>query len=82
MTQRGIKRPEDKNPAARVDRYKEHAPEIRFLTLNQIEEQFEALSENLQLQAECRAEHSPRKRRVTKCNSRSDIRHSSRSLNK
>jgi integrase len=51
MTQHGIKMPEDKNPAARVDRYKERAPEIRFHTLRQVGEQLDALSENLQLQA-------------------------------
>jgi integrase len=51
MTQHGIKMPGDKNPAAPVERYKEHAPEIRFLTLKQIDEQLEALAENVQLQA-------------------------------
>jgi integrase len=51
MTQHGVKMPEDKNPAARVDRYTERAPEIRFLTLRQVGEQLDALSENLQLQA-------------------------------
>ena len=43
--------PEDKNPAAKVDRYKVRAPDIRFLTLRQVGEQLDALSENLQLQA-------------------------------
>ena len=31
--------PGDKNPVAKVARYKESAPEIRFLTLAQIDEQ-------------------------------------------
>lgn len=51
MTQHGVMMPEDKNPAARVDRYKERAPEIRFLTLRQVGEQLDVLAENLQLQA-------------------------------
>jgi len=34
MTQNGIRMPGDKNPAARVERYKERAPEIRFLTVS------------------------------------------------
>lgn len=50
MTQHGVTLPGDKNPAARVERYKERAPEIRFLTLKQIDEQLEALADNLQLQ--------------------------------
>lgn len=51
MTQYGLKIPEDKNPATRVDRYKESAPEIRFLSLKQVDEQLETLKENVQLQA-------------------------------
>jgi integrase len=50
MTQNGVRMPGDKNPAARVERYKERAPEIRFLTLHQIDEQLQALENNLQLQ--------------------------------
>jgi integrase len=50
MTQNGIRLPGDKNPAARVERYKERAPEIRFLTLKQIDEQLDALAESLQIQ--------------------------------
>jgi len=50
MTQNGIRMPGDKNPAARVERYKERAPEIRFLTLKQIDEQLDVLSESLQIQ--------------------------------
>lgn len=51
MTQYGVKMPEDKNPVAKVERYQERAPEIRFLTLPQVSEQLDALAENLQLQA-------------------------------
>jgi integrase len=49
-SQHGIKMPGDHNPAAAIERYKETAPEIRFLTLPQIDQQLEALQENLQLQ--------------------------------
>ena len=51
VTQRGVRMPNDKNPAAAVLRYKEQAPEIRFLTLKQIDEQLEALTESIQMQA-------------------------------
>jgi integrase len=51
MTQHGIRMPRDKNPAAAVERYKEHAPEISFLTLPQIDEQLNALGDNVQMQA-------------------------------
>jgi integrase len=50
MNERGIKMPGDKNPVTKVGRYKERAPEIRFLTLPQIDEQLAALAENVQLQ--------------------------------
>jgi len=50
MAQYGIRMPENKNPAAKVERYKEKAPNIRFLSLNQIDEQLNILSSNLQLQ--------------------------------
>jgi integrase len=43
--------PNDKDPAAAVLRYKEQVPEIRFLTLKQIDEQLEALTESIQMQA-------------------------------
>lgn len=46
-----VRMPLDRNPTARVDRYREHAPEIRFLTLEQIEKQLEALRFKPQLQA-------------------------------
>jgi integrase len=51
MTQHGVKMPEDKNPAAKVERYREHAPEIRFLTLAQVSEQLNSLADDLQMQA-------------------------------
>jgi integrase len=51
MEQRGIKMPADKNPAARVERYREPAPEIRFLTLKQIDEQLASLADDEQLRA-------------------------------
>ena len=37
MAERGIRLPADKNPVAKVGRYKENAPEICFLTIAQIE---------------------------------------------
>ncbi len=40
----------ENNPVAKVQRYKERAPEIRYLTLPQIDEQLDALSEHRQLQ--------------------------------
>ncbi|OGU16699.1 MAG: hypothetical protein A2076_06660 [Geobacteraceae bacterium GWC2_53_11] len=39
MTQGGIRMPKDRNPAAQVERYRENASEIRFLSLDQIEYQ-------------------------------------------
>lgn len=51
MSQRGIKMPGNANPAAAVQRYKEPAPDIRFLTLPQIDEQLEALEDHPRLQA-------------------------------
>ena len=50
MQQGGIRMPHGRNPAAKVERYREHAPQIRFLTLSQIDEQFAALADHLQLQ--------------------------------
>jgi len=49
--QRGIRIYGDKNPAAPVEKYKENAPEIQFLTLPQIDEQLNALQDNFQMQA-------------------------------
>lgn len=51
MTQRGIRIPGDRNPAAQVERYREQAPRIRHLTLKQIEKQLDALVRHPQLQA-------------------------------
>jgi integrase len=46
MNQRGVKMPGDRNPVTKVARYKEKAPEIVFLTLEQIDRQLEALAGN------------------------------------
>ena len=43
MSQRGIRMPDGQNPAALVERQREPAPEIRFLTKAQITQQLEAL---------------------------------------
>jgi integrase len=51
MTQNGVRMPKDKNPAAAVERYKEHAPNISFLTLKQIDEQLDALADDVKMQA-------------------------------
>ena len=51
MRQRGVKMPGNQNPAAEVERYKERAPEIRFLTLPQIDEQLKAVDGDSQMQA-------------------------------
>jgi integrase len=45
-----IRTPGDRNPAARVERYRERAPEITFMTLPQIQEQLEGLEGSRQLQ--------------------------------
>jgi hypothetical protein len=50
MEQRGVKIPNGRNPVSPVERYKERAPEIRFLTLAQIDEQLDALKTRPQLQ--------------------------------
>jgi integrase len=50
MAEKGVKMPGDKNPVCGASRYKEKAPEIRFLTLAQIDEQLTALQESPQLQ--------------------------------
>jgi hypothetical protein len=44
MTQHGIKIAGDVNPAAKVERYREKAPQISFLRLEQITEQLETLA--------------------------------------
>lgn len=46
-----VRMPLDRNPIARVERYRERAPEIRFLTLEQIEAQLVALRFRPALQA-------------------------------
>jgi len=51
MTQHGIRLPNDKNPAAAVERYREAAPVIQFLTLEQIDQQLNALIDKPQVQA-------------------------------
>ncbi|HTW63955.1 MAG TPA: site-specific integrase [Bryobacteraceae bacterium] len=51
MEQKNLRMPNDKNPAAKVERYKEPAPTIHFLTLKQIEEQLDALADQVKLQA-------------------------------
>ena len=43
MEQNGIRLPGDRNPAAKVERYKESASEISFLTMEEIEVQLKAL---------------------------------------
>jgi len=50
MQEGGVRMPNGKNPAAAVGRYKERAPEIRFLTLAQIDEQLKALDNMPQMQ--------------------------------
>ncbi len=51
VEQKGIRIPGDRNPASKVERYRESAPNIRFLTLKQIDEQLDALTDNLKMQA-------------------------------
>ncbi|MGD0461627.1 MAG: site-specific integrase [Tepidisphaeraceae bacterium] len=51
MEQKNIRLPNDQNPAAKVERYKEPAPTIRFLTLKQIDDQLEALADHVKYQA-------------------------------
>ncbi len=48
---RGIRLPNDRNPIQRVERYKDKAQTIRFLTLEQIDQQMEALADHPQLRA-------------------------------
>ncbi len=50
MTQRGVRMPGGQNPAAKVERQRESAPEIRFLTKRQIAQQLEALADHPVLQ--------------------------------
>jgi hypothetical protein len=50
INQRGLRTPGGKNPAQKVERYRERASEIRFLTLSQIDEQLHAVAEKKQIQ--------------------------------
>lgn len=50
MDQHGVRMPGNINPVLKVQRYKERAPEIRFLTLTQINEQLNAIANKPQLQ--------------------------------
>jgi integrase len=50
MEQNGIRITGDKNPAAKVERYRERAPDISFLSLEQIDQQLKALEEYPDLQ--------------------------------
>ena len=50
VEQKGVRLPGDRNPASKVERYRESAPNIRFLTLKQIDEQLGALADDLKLQ--------------------------------
>lgn len=50
MQNHGIRTPDNINPASKVERYKEKAPKISFLTKEQITEQLNALAGNTQLQ--------------------------------
>ncbi|MCE9590263.1 MAG: site-specific integrase [Planctomycetes bacterium] len=51
MTQHGIRLPSDKNPAVAVERYREQAPTIRFLTLAQIAEQLNVFHDSPKMHA-------------------------------
>lgn len=50
IKQGGVRMPRDKNPVSDVERYRQNAPQIRFLTLQQIDEQLNALQDNPQIQ--------------------------------
>lgn len=50
MTTELVQMPRDRNPAAKVARYCESAPEIRYLTLDRIHEQLDALQTKPSLQ--------------------------------
>jgi integrase len=51
MAEQGVKMPRDANPVAKVARYKERAPQIRFLTLDQIGSQMTVLANHKLLRA-------------------------------
>lgn len=46
MEEGGVRMPADVNTVAKVKRYKERAPEIRFLTLKQIDGQLDVLRDH------------------------------------
>ena len=46
IEEQGVRMPGGANPVAKVSKYKEHASEIRFLTLGQIDEQLADLGDN------------------------------------
>lgn len=50
MEQAGIRMPGGKNPVAKVERYKETDPVIRFLKLDQVDEQLKALADRPEIQ--------------------------------
>jgi integrase len=50
METRGIRLPNDINPVIKVEKYTERAPEIRFLALEQIQQQLAVLKDKEQLQ--------------------------------
>ncbi len=51
MEEGGVRTPGSINPAAEVKRYKERAPEIRFLTLKQTRQQLEVLQDRVVIRA-------------------------------
>jgi len=50
MSEGGVRMPADINPAARLERYRQKAPKITFMTTQQIEKQLNALAGDPQLQ--------------------------------
>jgi integrase len=50
MTEQDVKMPGDVNPVAKVAKYKESAPDIQFLTLDEIDTQLKALAHDKLLQ--------------------------------
>lgn len=50
MEQNGVRMPNDRNPAAKVERYREKAPIINFMTLEQIGKYLDALTKYPDLQ--------------------------------
>jgi hypothetical protein len=50
IQEQGVRMPGNINPVAKVAKYRENAPQIRFLTLAQIQEQLDILADNTLLQ--------------------------------